>query len=116
MIIYLQTYMDTGKVEMNETSLKRSTPMTFGETMSTMFKLSKQVPWWFILAILPTSLFTVIKVAFKPMTMQMFLNGLEMKDIGMATRGFIFYNIISGVLPVMTFTSNSLGMLKFYIF
>ena len=49
MIIYLQTYMDTGKVEMNETSLKRSTPMTFGKTMSTMFKLSKQVPWWFIL-------------------------------------------------------------------
>jgi hypothetical protein len=105
--------MDTGKVELNQTSLTRSTPLTFGESMVIMFKFSKQVSWWFILAILPRTFFMIITVAFSPMAVKGFLDGVASKDTEMATRAFIFLIILSALQPVMTFLANALGMVIF---
>ncbi len=60
MMLYLRVYMDTGKLEADEGNLKRTAPLTFGESILEAFKLSMQVPLSFIVAVVPRTMFGVV--------------------------------------------------------
>jgi len=61
MIIYLKTYMDTGKV--SDERPTSTVPMTFGGVISSMFKLCMQVPFQFFLALLPRTIQLVVQIS-----------------------------------------------------
>ena len=63
MMLYLRVYMDTGKLEADEGSLKRTAPLTFGESILAAFKLSMQVPLSFIVAVLPRTIFGIVNAS-----------------------------------------------------
>ena len=63
MILYIRIYMDTGRLQVDEESLKRTAPLSFNESVMAALKLSMQTPLSFIVGVLPRTIYAVIMAA-----------------------------------------------------
>jgi len=74
LIISMRLYMDTGRID--RVSARRTAPLSFGEALIKMGKLSWQVPGSFLLALVPRSLQTIAMSAGSPIGTNIFMNGI----------------------------------------
>mmetsp|Transcript_33333 Transcript_33333/g.63628 ORF Transcript_33333/g.63628 Transcript_33333/m.63628 type:complete len:159 (+) Transcript_33333:2-478(+) len=106
MIIYMRSYMEDGKIEMDETILKRSTPLTLGECLTTMTKFSMQVPWSFLVALIPRSLSAVVTSLVSPYGFKLLLGGVITGDISSAKTGFMLIILATAIPPALNILAN----------
>eukprot|EP00984_Skeletonema_dohrnii_P004909 scaffold1733_cov122-Skeletonema_dohrnii-CCMP3373.AAC.2 len=106
MIIYLRRYMDDGHIEADETDLHRTAPLSFAEAFWVMTKFSLQVPFSFLLAILPRTTFGFIMAAVLPTFLEQFTNGLTYGDLPAASEAFKVFMILYAVAPFINLLSN----------
>lgn len=99
MIIYLRQYMDTGRIEADEASLKRSAPISCGDTIRLMFKFCMQTPLVFFLGILPQCAYQVIQTALTPILQRDFMNGIQSSDSALATKAFVLNLVFLAATP-----------------
>lgn len=63
MILFFRVYMDTGKIDAGEDSLKRTAPLSFSESVWEAMKLSMQLPFSFFIAVLPRTIYGVVQAS-----------------------------------------------------
>jgi len=74
LIISMRLYMETGRID--RVSARRTAPLSFGEALIKMGKLSWQVPFSFLLALVPRSLQTIAMSAGSPIGTKIFMDGI----------------------------------------
>lgn len=74
LLISMRLYMDTGRID--RVSARRTAPLSFGEALMKMGKLSWQVPFSFLLALVPRSLQTIAMSAGAPIGTKMFMDSI----------------------------------------
>ncbi|KAL7549513.1 hypothetical protein ACHAWF_014128 [Thalassiosira exigua] len=106
MIIYIRSYMDTGKISEDELAHTRTAPLSFFETFATMFRFSMQVPCAFFLALIPRSFLMINQVSLQAFAVLLFVKGITTLDKSMAFQGLALLIVVFGLNPVLSFLAN----------
>ena len=86
MIIYLKVYVDTGRVS-DEVQVS-TVPMTFGQAIWAMLKLCMQVPFRFLFALIPRTIYQVMMVFTLPKAGGKFAEEIFARDSAKAAKAF----------------------------
>mmetsp|Transcript_3638 Transcript_3638/g.5368 ORF Transcript_3638/g.5368 Transcript_3638/m.5368 type:complete len:903 (+) Transcript_3638:172-2880(+) len=99
MILFIRVYLETGKIFEDHTN--RSAPLSFAESLAIVMKLCFQVPVFFIIGVLPRSVYGVVTSALSPIYVGQFMNGLFTGNQQMALNALIAMCVLGVFGPMV---------------
>uniref|UniRef100_A0A7S2PV72 ATP-dependent transporter ycf16 n=1 Tax=Skeletonema marinoi TaxID=267567 RepID=A0A7S2PV72_9STRA len=104
MILFIRVYLETGKIFEDHTN--RSAPLALVESLAIVMKLCFQVPVFFIIGVLPRSVYGVLTSALMPIYVGEFMNGLFTGNQQMALDGLIAFCVLGVFGPMVNALSS----------